>query len=104
MKLLKTVDAEKKEIKDLQAFVELVENYEATTLEQKVIKAYAHHGSINKVVIMVNEQAQCNELIDSEYVTNLIKSKPHDKLHKMLKTNYLLKTRPTRRKKPNITK
>ena len=37
MKMLKTVDAAKKEIKELQDLVFLVENYEVTTVEQKII-------------------------------------------------------------------
>ena len=38
MKMLKTVDAAKKEIKELQDFVFLVENYEVTTVEQKILR------------------------------------------------------------------
>lgn len=36
MKLLRTVDAAKKDIKILQSFVDLVESYEPTTLEQHI--------------------------------------------------------------------
>ena len=50
MKLLKTIEATKKEIKELQSFVFLVENYETTTLEEKILKEYALLGSINKVI------------------------------------------------------
>ena len=48
MKMLKTVDAAKKEIKELQDFVFLVENYEVTTVEQKILKEYAYVGSMVK--------------------------------------------------------
>ncbi|WP_161487567.1 hypothetical protein [Paenisporosarcina indica] len=41
MKLLRTVEAAKKEIKELQAFVVLVETYKPSTLEEKILKEYA---------------------------------------------------------------
>jgi len=36
--------------------------------------------------------------IEREYVVGVIKSKPKDELHKMMKSGYMLKTRPNRRK------
>ena len=97
MKLLRTVEAAKKEIEELQAFVFLVENYKTSTLEEKILKEYALLGSINKVVGKINEEYG-TETIDGAFVTKLITSKPQDELHKRLKSNYLLKTRHTRKK------
>ncbi len=97
MKRLKNVEAAKKEIKELQDFVFLVENYKCFTLEEHVLKAYAYLGSINKVVEKINNEFG-DHTIDSNFVRTLIQSKPKDNLHKILKTNYLLKTRPNRRK------
>lgn len=97
MKMLKTVDAAKREIKELQNFVSLVENYEVTTIEQKILKEYAYVGSIVKVVENINEEFGSN-MIDKTFVSNLLKNKSQDELHKRLKSNYLLKTRPSRRK------
>lgn len=54
MKMLKTVESAKKAIKDLQDFVSLVESYEVTTIEQKVLKEYAYTGIMAKVVENIN--------------------------------------------------
>lgn len=97
MKLLKTIEATKKEIKELQSYVFLVENYQATTLEEKILKEYALLGSINKVIDKINDEYG-HERIDGAFVTKLITSKPMDELHKRLKSNYLMKTRHTRTK------
>lgn len=96
MKKLKTVVAAKKEILELQAFVLIVESYEVFTLNQRVLKEYAYLGSIVKVVEKVNIEIG-RDIIDSAFVTQLLQSKPQDELHKILKSNYLLKTRPARR-------
>lgn len=95
MKRLKTVEGTKKEIKRLQDFVRLVENYDASTIEKKVIKEYAYLGSIEKVASKMNKEHGLT--IDSTYVSQFIKSKPQDELHKLIKSHYLLKTRPSRR-------
>lgn len=77
MKMLKTVDAAKKEIKELQDFVFLVENYEVTTLEQKILKEYAYSGSMVKVVENINKEFG-PDTIDKTFVSNLLQSKPQD--------------------------
>ena len=97
MKMLKTVDAAKKEIKELQDFVFLVENYEVTTVEQKILKEYAYVGSMIKVVENINKEFG-PDTIDKTIVSNLLQSKPQDELHKRMKAHYLDKTRHTRKK------
>jgi hypothetical protein len=94
---LKTVAAAKKEISELQAFVALVESYEVSTLKQRVLKEYAYLGSIIKVVERVNKELG-RDTIDNAFVSQLLRSKSQDELHKILKSNYLLKTRPARRR------
>ncbi|WP_342541939.1 hypothetical protein MHH33_12800 [Paenisporosarcina sp. FSL H8-0542] len=101
MKSIKTVDAAKKEIQVLEDFVSFVENYQATTLVQKILKAYAYSGSIAKVVANMNNEFG-PDTIDHTFVSNLLKSKPQDELHKRMKAHYLHKTRHTR-KKPSKT-
>lgn len=96
MKRLPTVEAAKKEIKELQDFVFLVENYETSNLEEQILKEYAYLGSIKKVVEKINSELE-TDIIDCDFVRRLIQSKPKDNLHKVLKSNYLLKTRPARR-------
>ncbi|MFC6038901.1 hypothetical protein ACFPYN_05460 [Paenisporosarcina macmurdoensis] len=97
MKMLKTVDAAKKEIKELQDFVFLVENYEVKSVEQKILKEYAYSGSIVKVVANINNEFGL-DTIDHTFVSDLLKSKPQDELHKRMKAHYLDKTRHTRKK------
>lgn len=97
MKSIKTVDAAKKDIQVLVDFVSLVENYQAKTLAQKIVKAYAYSGSIAKVVANMNNEFG-PDTIDHTYVSDLLKSKPQDELHKHMKANYLTKTRHTRKK------
>ena len=97
MKMIKTMESAKKAIKELEDFVFLVENYEVTTLEQRILKEYAYTGSIPKVVANINRELQM-EMIDHTSVSNLLQSKSQDPLHRILKDNYLLKTRPARRK------
>ncbi|WP_342542732.1 hypothetical protein MHH33_01575 [Paenisporosarcina sp. FSL H8-0542] len=97
MKMIKTVESAKKAIKELEEFVFLVENYEVTTLEQRILKEYAYTGSIPKVVANINGELRM-EMIDHTAVSNLLQSKSQDLLHRILKDNYLLKTRPSRRK------
>jgi len=99
--MLKTVEATKKEIKVLQEFVSLVENYEVTTLEQKILKEYAYLGSIDKVVENINREYR-SEVIDKTFISSLLLSKPQDELHKQLKSNYLKKRRPSKRKHISI--
>ena len=97
MKLLRTVEAAKKEIKELHDFVFMVETYKPSTLEEKILKEYALLGSISKVVEKINDE-HGRETIDGAFVTKLITSKPQDELHRRLKTNYLMKTRHQRTK------
>jgi len=100
LKRLRTIATAKKEIHELQTYVNLVENYETNTLEQSIFKSYAYTNSLQKVVETINKDLEIigEPLIDQDYVTLLIKSKPQDELHKVLRSNYLLKTRHTRKK------
>jgi hypothetical protein len=61
MTKLITVDRAKAEIKRLQNFVNLVESYEADTLDKAIIKEYAFTNSIVEVTKRLN--------VDRKYVT-----------------------------------
>lgn len=98
MHRLTTVELAKKRIKELQDFVFLVENYEVITLEQKILKEYAYYGSMVKVVAKINKEFG-PDTIDNPFISTLLLARPQDELHKVLKTNYLFKTRHARRKK-----
>ncbi|KAA0941644.1 hypothetical protein FQ087_21055 [Sporosarcina sp. ANT_H38] len=101
MKNLKTVDQARKEIKILQGFINLVESIQPQTLEEQIIKEYAYIGSVEKVAIKVSELGYLKsdgQPFEKEDISNIIKGKPTNDLHKLIKTGFLKKTRHTRRK------
>ncbi|MGE6415319.1 hypothetical protein ACQKDD_14240 [Planococcus kocurii] len=100
MKHLPTVSRAKEEIEYLQDYVLLAETYHANTLEKKIIKLYAFTGSIQKVVAQLNEERTVQSLpvIDATLVSETIQSRAKDPLHRLLRTNYLKKTKHTRKK------
>jgi len=96
MAKLITVERAQKEVERLQHYLKLVEEYETDTLDKWIIKQYAITNSLKKVIEKAQEQYFVE--IEREYVVSVIKSKPKDVLHKMVKSGYMLKTRPNRRK------
>lgn len=100
MKYITTVEKAIEEIETLQEFVFLAKRYDAKSLDQKIIKEYAYRGSISEVVKVLNSERSNTgfEEVDSSYVSSVIKSKPSDPLHKIIKTSYLKRTRHVRRK------
>jgi len=96
-----TVERAQKEVERLQHYLKLVEEYETDTLERWVIKEYAITNSIKQIVHKAYEQKRTTHNgceVDRQYITDVIKSKPNDDLHKILKSGYLYKTRQNRRK------
>ncbi|QHE52791.1 hypothetical protein [Pontibacillus sp. HMF3514] len=96
MSKLITVERAQKEVERLQHYLKLVEEYEVDTLDKWIIKQYAITNSIKRVIEKAHEQYFVE--IEREYVVSVIKSKPKDELHKTIKSGYMLKTRPNRRK------
>ncbi|PSL42115.1 hypothetical protein B0H99_101363 [Planomicrobium soli] len=103
MKRFPTVGEAKKEIESLQSFIMLAEAYPEETIEQQIIKLYAYTGSIKEVVSEINIERtkQQLELIDNTFVSEVIQSKPADPLHKLLRSNYMSKTKHNRKKNPD---
>lgn len=95
MNRLKTLDSVKEEIRKLEEYVELVETYKTETLTQKIIKAYACTNSLAKTLSIVNVELKENNqpLIELSLVIDLIKSKPQDELHKLVRANYFSKVK-----------
>ncbi|MEH7504926.1 hypothetical protein V7152_23440 [Neobacillus drentensis] len=86
-----TVPRAQAEIKRLQHYISLVENYEADTLEKWIIKEYAYTNSITEVV----KRATANGMtLDQDYAKSVLKGKASDELHKMLKSGYLARLKP----------
>lgn len=100
MKRLPTVAQAKEEIKSLENFVKLAEEYKEDTLEQKIIKLYAYIGSVNGVANEINAELikQHLPLIDVSFISTTLKRKPTDPLHKILRAGYLAKGKHTRNK------
>lgn len=100
MNRLPTVSKAKEEIAQLQEFIWLAENHAEETLSQQIIKRYAYTGSIVKVVAELNAEREQEGLlpIEPDYVSEVIRSKPKDQLHRLVRTQYMKKTKHTRMK------
>lgn len=100
MKLLPTIEKAKQEILALQNFVLLAEEHGMNNLKDRVIKMYAYTGSIEKVVTEINNDliSTGEQMIDRDFVTDTIKSRPTDSLHKIVRSNYFKKTKHSRLK------
>lgn len=81
-----TFSRAKAEIRRLQQYVTMVEEYEANTLERWIIKEYAITNSITEVVKRANAK---QITLDQAYAKSVLKGKPTDDLHKILKSGYL---------------
>lgn len=88
-----------KKVEELTIFITLVENHTINSFEDLIIQQYAKYNSISMVVknLKVNMNISHSNLTPS-YIKSIILSKPKNKLHSIVKSNYLKKTRPQRRK------
>lgn len=85
----------KEEIRRLIKFVDLVESYEADTLEKLIVKEYAYINSIEGVIRILKTRGI---EVDKGHVLEIIRSHPKDEVHQIVKSGYLIKTRTNRRK------
>ena len=101
MKTFRTLDQAKKDLLELQQYVELIEDYQPQNFKQKVIFTYVLTGNIKRTAEILNNRGYSinNALIEPQDITNIITSSPakEDLLHKKIKTLYLKKTRASRR-------
>ncbi|MEH7482608.1 hypothetical protein V7157_16435 [Neobacillus drentensis] len=84
-----TLDRAKTEIKRLQYYVNLVETYQPTSLEQEIIKEYAIESSIPVVSKKLS--------VSYEKVVEVISSRGKDELHKTVRSWYMHKTKNVRK-------
>lgn len=102
MKRFRTFDQAKKDLQEIQQYVELIENYQPQDFTQKVIYTYTLVGSIIKTAETLNTQGYLvnNRAIEPQDITDIITSSPakNDLLHKQIKQLYLKKTLPTRKR------
>lgn len=100
-KKLITVQKAKEELKRLQNYIELVENYHADTIEKAIIKEYAYTNSLTEVVKRVNNNGlHQGEPIVKNYVTAVINGKPMDELHKLMGQGYRERIKSNKKKQP----
>jgi hypothetical protein len=98
MAKLITVRRAKEEIKQLQDYIDLAESYKADTLEKLIIKEYAFTNSIAEVTRVLNRRGFLvnGKIIEKQDVLAIIKSKPKDELHGLLRSGYLSRTKHSR--------
>lgn len=94
MTKLITIQKAKQEIKRLQTYIDLVEGYKTDTVEKIIIKEYAETNSIVKVVGILKKR---DISVEKQDVVEVIKSKPTDELHRIIRKGYMLRTKHTRR-------
>ncbi|WP_042461740.1 hypothetical protein [Neobacillus dielmonensis] len=86
-----TVPRAEAEIRRLQQYITLVEEYQADTLEKWIIKEYAYTNSITEVVKRANAKGLA---LDQTYAKSVLKGKASDELHRMLRSGYLARLKP----------
>lgn len=102
MARLITVKKAKEEIIRLQEYIDLVESYEVNSLDTWIIKEYASTNSMKAIVKKgdVSGMTQLNgEPVDHSYVVSVISGKATDKLHRLIKSGYKLKIKPSQKAK-----
>lgn len=90
------------EVKILLNYINLIDNYKVESLEDLVIYKYAIYNSISKVIKTVNDENRNSNLnvyhITPDIVKSIIMNSPKDELHQIIRKQYLIKTRPQRRR------
>ncbi|MER2078069.1 hypothetical protein [Psychrobacillus psychrotolerans] len=96
MKTFRTLEQSRKDLQEIQEYVDLIEKYQPKNLVQLVIHAYVIYGSIAKTASVLNAQGYA---IEHGEISSIIKNTPdkEDLLHKKVKSLYLKKTRSNRR-------
>ena len=86
-----TVPRAQAEIRRLQQYITMAEEYPADTLEKWIIKEYAYTNSITEVVKRANAKGMA---LDQVYAKSVLKGKASDELHRMLRAGYLARLKP----------
>lgn len=94
-----TVQRAKMEINRLQQYIDLVENYEASTIEKWIIKEYGYTNSFIEIERRANVKGITlnGEPIDKDIIRSVIDRKPKDESHRLLRSGYKLKIRANKR-------
>ncbi|MBT2636585.1 hypothetical protein [Bacillus sp. ISL-39] len=94
-----TLERAKKEVRKLQAYIQLVNYYEVDCTEKWVIKEYATCSSISKIIIKANKDGIVNNgfPLDKEFIVSVINGKPKDELHRIIRSTYRKKIKKTQK-------
>ncbi|MED4754615.1 hypothetical protein [Brevibacillus choshinensis] len=77
-------------IVELQHYINLVEKYQSTTFETRVIYEYALHENVIEVAKIMNELGYRvdDRKVTSSDVSAVLKQKPIDELHQIVSKNF----------------
>lgn len=89
-----TVNKARAEVERLQRYITLVDSYKADTVEKQIIKNYACTNSMAKVVRIMTDEGYS---VDYQYVSSVISGNPSDELHRIIRTGYMKRTKPSRK-------
>jgi hypothetical protein len=81
------IEEARKIIKELEDYIQLIEDYQAITFEQESIHLYVQLESVSKVADELNKKGLKvgNRKVISKDVSNIIRSKPVSEMHVMAK-------------------
>lgn len=84
------IEDAKEKIKQLENYIETVENYSPETMEQEAVFLYVLLESVTKVTAELNKRGYRigNRKLNTVDVSSIIKSKPGDKIHEMAKRRF----------------
>lgn len=80
------IEEAKKQIKELEDYIELVEGYDPTNMTEEAIKLYALYENVTKVTTLLNEMGYregSRKLVTTD-VSKILKGKPVDELHELV--------------------
>lgn len=82
-----TIDEAKKRIQELEDYIELIENYQADTIQKEAIKLYVQLENVSMVADELNEKGyrMGQRKVISKDVSEIIRNKPIDELHSLAK-------------------
>lgn len=81
------IEQARNQIKELENFINMVENYEAHTFEKEAIKLYVLMENVNEVAAELNDKGYRvgNRKVIGKDVSDIIRTKPIDEMHELAK-------------------
>ncbi len=81
------IEQARNQIKELEKFIKMVENYKDDTFEKKAIKLYVLKENVTEVANELNEKGYRigNRKVAGKDVSDIIRTKPTDEMHGLAK-------------------